>query len=180
MSHISTGVEYGLHCLLHLAGPPAGVTEASVRDLAEIQGVSVEYLAKLFTRLQRAGLVVATKGARGGFALARSPRQISVLDVIDAIDGDKPLFDCHNIRAGCAVFGRKAPGWATSGVCSVHAVMLEAEKRMRAALAGHSLSDLAGRVVAKAPARFGEEMTSWFNERAAARRGAEAPVSSGQ
>ncbi len=109
MSHISTGVEYGLHCLLFLAGPPAGVTEATVRDLAEMRGVSVEYLAKLFTKLQRAGLVVATEGARGGFALARSAERISVLDVVSAIDGKKSLFDCRNIRTGCAVFGSKAP-----------------------------------------------------------------------
>jgi Rrf2 family protein len=167
MAHISTGVEYGVHCLLHLAGPPAGVGDASVRDLAQIQGVSVEYLAKLFTKLQRAGLVVATEGARGGFALAHSPERISVLDIMTAIDGRKPLFDCRNIRTGCAVFGGKAPRWASTGVCSVHAVMLEAEKHMRESLARHSLADLAGRVVGKAPAKYGEEITGWFKARRA-------------
>ena len=85
MSHISTGVEYTLHCMLYLAGPPAGVTAASVRDLADIQGVSVEYPAKLFTKLQRAGLVAATEGVRGGFALGRPAERISVLDVVVAI-----------------------------------------------------------------------------------------------
>src|SRR5262249_18862378 len=152
MSHVSNAVEYALHCLLFLAGPPAGVTAASVRDLAEMQGISVEYLAKLFTKLQRAGLVVATEGARGGVALARAPEHISVLDVVAAIDGKKSLFECRNIRAGCAVFGN-APRWVTSGVCSIHAVMLEAEKRVREVLAEHTLADLAGRVLAKAPAR---------------------------
>ena len=44
MSHISTGVEYALHCMLYLAEPPHGVREASVRDLAELQGVPAEYV----------------------------------------------------------------------------------------------------------------------------------------
>src|SRR4051794_19920754 len=103
MAHITTGVEYGLHCLLFLVG---GRT-ASVRDLADLQGVPVEYVAKLFTKLQKAGLVVASEGARGGFRLAREPRSISVLDVVIAIDGKKQLFECREIRGRCAIFGRK-------------------------------------------------------------------------
>jgi Rrf2 family protein len=160
-----------LHCLLFLAGPPAGVREASVRDLAELQGVSVEYLAKLFTKLQKAGLVVATEGARGGFALARPPEKISVLDVVRAIDGHKSLFECRNIRENCALFGNNPPRWATSGVCSIHAVMLEAEKSVRESLGGHTLADLGGRVMAKAPEKYGVEIAHWLDERAVVRRG---------
>ena len=172
MSHISNGVEYGLHCLLFLSGPPAGVVEASVRDLAELQGISVEYLAKLFTKLQKAGVVVATEGARGGFALARPPEKITVLDVVRAIDGKKLLFDCRNVRTGCAVFGANAPRWATSGVCSIHAVMLNAEKSMHEALSEHTLADLAGRVMAKAPEKYGNEIARWLSDRVSTRRSA--------
>ena len=121
MSHISAGVEYGLHCLLYLTEPAPGVPEASVRDLAELQGVPIDYLAKLFTKLAKAGLVIATEGAKGGFPLARPAAKISVLDVVIAIDGDKALFDCKEIRSRCAVFGDEAPSWATSGVCAIHA-----------------------------------------------------------
>ena len=71
MAHISTGLEYGLHCLLFLVDPRRDVPPASARDLAELQGVSVEYVAKLFTKLQKADLVVATEGVCGGFRLAR-------------------------------------------------------------------------------------------------------------
>ncbi|WP_354681868.1 Rrf2 family transcriptional regulator [Cupriavidus necator] len=73
MSHISTGVEYGLHCLLYLSRSNMAVEEASVRDLAELQGIPNEFLAKLFTKLAKAGLVVATEGIKGGFRLARPP-----------------------------------------------------------------------------------------------------------
>jgi Rrf2 family protein len=109
MAHISNAVEYALHCLLHLSAPEAGVREASVRDLAELQGVPVEYVAKLFTRLSRAGIVHATEDARGGFRLARPATRISVLDVVHAIDGKKAPFECREIRANCAVFNDHRP-----------------------------------------------------------------------
>jgi hypothetical protein len=64
MSHISTAVEYGLHCLLYLSDPAAGVHEASSKDLAELQGVPAEYLAKLFTKLRRRAWWFQARAAR--------------------------------------------------------------------------------------------------------------------
>ena len=171
MPFISTGVEYGLHCLLYLTAPPEESAQPSVRDLADLQGVPVDYLAKLFTKLSRAGLVKATEGARGGFALAKPPSEISFQDVVEAIDGDKHLFECREIRTRCAVFDADVPAWASKGVCSIHAVMLAAEKCMRDELASHSLAELAARVSAKAPASFGSQITSWLTERSTTRRG---------
>jgi Rrf2 family protein len=171
MSFISTGVEYGLHCLLYLADSPVGVKEASVRDLAELQGIPTDYLAKLFTKLAKAELVVATEGIRGGFALARPAEEITVGHVVEAIDGDKALFECREIRSRCAVFNDQAPAWATGGVCSIHAVMQTAEKALRDELHKHTLADLGHRTVAKAPASYGRHVVKWFAERSAGRRG---------
>lgn len=171
MSFISTGVEYGLHCLLYLAESPAGVKEASVRDLADLQGVPVDYLAKLFTKLAKAELVVATEGIRGGFALARPAKEITVGQVVEAIDGEKALFDCREVRSRCAVFNDQAPEWATKGVCSIHAVMQAAEKTLRDELEKHTLADLAHRTTAKAPASYGRHVVKWFAERSSSRRG---------
>lgn len=165
MSYISTGVEYALHCLLFLVARTEEKTEANVRDLAVLQGVSVEYLAKLFTKLAKAGLVVAAEGARGGFALAKPAEAITFLDVVVATDGDKPLFDCQEIRARCAVFGEKPPRWATTGRCSIHQVMLAAEERMREELAAHTLGALAVQVAGKAPANFGVQIETWLKDR---------------
>ncbi len=165
MAHVGTAVEYGLHCLLFLVGSPAGAPGGSARDLADLQGVPPEYVAKVFTRLEKAGLVAATEGARGGFRLARAAEQVTVLDVVDAIEGDKPLFECQQIRGRCALFGGEAPAWATRGVCAIHAVMLEAEKRMREALASHTLADLAARTAAKAPPGFTGEAAAWLEAR---------------
>jgi Rrf2 family protein len=172
VSHISNAVEYALHCLLYLVDASGKPMTASTRDLADLQGVSTEYLAKIFTKLHQAGLVVGVEGSGGGFALALAPEKISVLDVIVAIDGNKPLFDCREIRLGCAVFGSSAPQWARKGVCSIHAVMLEAEARMRTVLATHTLATITARVAAKAPATFATEISNWFAERPLLRAGA--------
>lgn len=173
MSYVSNAVEYALHCLLYLVDPTGRPVAASTRDLADLQGVSAEYLAKIFTKLRQAGLVTGIEGAGGGFALARAPEKISFLDVIVAIDGKKPLFDCRNVRLGCALFGSPAPQWARKGVCSIHAVMLEAEARMRTVLASHSLADLSTRVAAKAPSSFATEISDWLAQRPAFRRDAD-------
>jgi Rrf2 family protein len=170
MAYISTGVEYALHCLLYLVAPAGGGLEANVRDLAVLQGVPVDYLAKLFTKLAKAGLLVATEGARGGFALARPPAEISFLDVVAAIDGEKPMFECREIRERCAVFGAEAPKWATTGRCSIHTVMAAAEMRMRDELACHSLASLAGQVASKAPPGFSAEIANWLDSRKVGRR----------
>jgi len=169
MAHISTGVEYALHCLLYLVGRDDGPSP-STRDLAEFQGVSVSFVAKLFTRLEKAGLVGAAEGVRGGFRLARPPEQISVLQVIDAVEGDKPLFDCKEIRANCALYQETpAPASITRGVCGIHAVMLQAEDAMRQTLGQHSLADIAGGVAGKVSAGQRKATSDWFLDRAQSR-----------
>jgi len=171
MSYMSAGVEYGLHCLLYLTQPDDTTGEASVRDLAELQGVPGEFLAKLFTKLAKAGLVTATEGSKGGFRLARPADQITVHDVVVAIDGDKSLFNCREIRGRCVLFGDEVPSWAMEGTCSIHAVMLAAEQAMRAELKRHTLSTLAHRVGEKVPAVYGEQIIQWLSDRTGNRRG---------
>ena len=136
-----------------------------MRDLAELQGVPLDYLAKIFTKLAKAKLVVATEGVRGGFKLARPSDEISVLDIVNAIDGQKQIFECREIRGRCALFDGCTPDWAVSGHCAIHAVMLTAQKRMEEALAQQTILDLARRVGRKAPAAFNGQVDEWLNER---------------
>jgi len=168
MSLYGSNVEYGLHCLLHLVGPPPGAPVSS-RALAVFQGVSPSLVAKLFTRLQRAGIVESAEGIRGGFRLARPPGDISVLDVVRALEGEKPLFQCRDIRRNCILYGDDPPASATRGVCAIHAVMLDAEKRMLDTLRGHTLASLAGTVDGKTTTKFAELKRQWFGNRHAER-----------
>ncbi|MHC6225300.1 RrF2 family transcriptional regulator [Pseudomonas sp. X10] len=165
MSLYSAGVEYGIHCLLFLVGERGESREASVRDLAELQGVPHEYLAKVFTKLARAGLVAATEGVRGGFRLDRPSDEITVLDIVTAIDGPKKIFDCREVRERCTLFEGSPPSWAIDGTCAIHAVMLNAQKRMEEALAQQTILDLARRFGRKAPPAFVEQVNDWMGER---------------
>ena len=169
MSLYGSSVEYGLHCLLYLADAPDGSSPSS-RDLAEFQGISPSFVAKLFTRLEKAGLVASAEGIGGGFQLARRAGSISVLDVTDALEEGKALFDCKEIRGKCVLYGDKPPHAETQGVCAIHAVMLEAERRMRESLAQTSLADLAGEVRNKLPAKINSDRVQWFQDRQAGRR----------
>lgn len=169
MAHLTTSVEYGIHCLLWLTG--SGDRAMSSRDLAELQGISPSFLAKIFPKLEKAGIVAASEGVRGGYRLARPAEAISFLDIVDAIEGEKPLFDCQEVRGRCAVFDGAPPHWATDGVCAVHAVMLQAEKAMRDALAAQSLGDVAARFGRKAPDSFFAEIGDWIGGRLTGRTG---------
>ena len=167
MAHLTASVEYGLHCLLALIDSDQ---PRSARDLAQFQGISPTFVAKIFSKLEKTGIVEAVEGVRGGYRLARAPEAITVLQLVDAIEGPKPLFDCQDIRGRCALFEDAPPAWATRGVCSIHAVMLRAEKAMRDVLAGETLADIDGRLERKAPAAFGADTKAWFDRRIAERR----------
>jgi Rrf2 family protein len=180
MSLYSAGVEYGIHCLIFLVGNSGDTREASVRDLAELQGVPLDYLAKIFTKLAKAKLVVATEGVRGGFKLARPADEISLLDIVNAIDGHKTIFDCREIRGRCALFQGEAPDWALDGHCSVHAAMMTAQKRMEDALAQQTILDIARKVGRKAPAEFNLQVDNWMNERREKKGTASAQASDAQ
>jgi Rrf2 family protein len=162
MAHITTSVEYGIHGLLWLVEEGRAL---SSREIAEIQGISPSFVAKIFPKLEKAGIVAASEGVRGGYRLARPAGEITFLQIIDAIEGDKPLFDCQEVRGRCALFGGDAPGWAPAGTCAVHAVMLQAEKAMRDALAAQTLGDVASRFGRKAPETFFNDFRDWAGDR---------------
>jgi Rrf2 family protein len=168
MSYIGVGVEYALHCLLWIAGPMEETPSA--RDLAELQGVSPSFVSKIFSKLEKAGIVEGSDGIKGGYRLARPVGEVTVLDVIDAVDGHKPLFDCQEVRRRCALYNGKPPKWATQGVCGIHAVMLQAEKNLRAELSQTRLSDLSeGFQTKRLPAGFASQVQGWFADRQANR-----------
>ncbi|MBO9726542.1 MAG: Rrf2 family transcriptional regulator [Novosphingobium sp.] len=162
MAHLTTSVEYALHGLLWLVDSDVAL---STREIAEVQGISPSFLAKIFPRLEKAGIVSASEGVRGGYRLARAADQISFLDVVNAVEGDKPLFDCQEVRGRCALFGGNPPPWAISGTCAIHAVMIQAEKAMRDVLATQTLAAVSQRFSRKIPATYMADLREWFGDR---------------
>ena len=167
MAFYSSGVEYGIHSLMCMVDSKGDAREMSVREIADLQSVPYDYLAKIFPRLSKAGLVRSIEGKGGGFQLAKPAEQITVLDVVNAIDGDKRIFECREIRQRLAVFDAQPPEWACEGICGVRSVMDMAQQRMEAALGQHTILDLARKMYRKAPDEFVIEVRDWI----AARKG---------
>ncbi|MBL8325931.1 MAG: Rrf2 family transcriptional regulator [Rubrivivax sp.] len=182
MALFGAQVEYALHTLVNLC-LAAPHEPPSARDLADFQRLPLAYVRKLLTQLEKAGIVRATEGLRGGWQLAAGAQALTVLQVADAVQRREPLFVCRDVREQCALWsGQEAPAAARRGVCSIHAVMLAAEQAMRHELAAHTLADLAGRVRGKVSEGGHREIVRWFGERALARstssrskRGPDAP-----
>ncbi|NOT02454.1 MAG: Rrf2 family transcriptional regulator [Phycisphaerales bacterium] len=84
--------DYGLVAMAHLAAPGGG--SVSARELARRLQLRVPVLMNVLNRLAHAGLVRSTRGASGGYELARSPEGISLADLIEAIDGPVKLARC--------------------------------------------------------------------------------------
>ena len=95
MFHLSKRVEYGLIALRHMAMHPSG-QEFTAKELAKEYEVSYELLAKVLQRLARAGVITSTQGVRGGYALVRDPKSMSVAHIIQIIDDEKPMIaECY-------------------------------------------------------------------------------------
>jgi DNA-binding IscR family transcriptional regulator len=99
---------------------------------------------------------------RGGYVLARKPEDTRLLQIVDAIEREKPPFDCREVRGRCAAFGNRPPARATGSVCAILVAMLRAEKAARDTLAGQSLADVAQVLGRKAPADFSSNVQDWI------------------
>ena len=161
------GAEYALHSLLILAAQDDPV---SVKDLADYQQLPERFLAKIFTRLKRAGLVKGQEGIQGGFVLNKPASRIRVLEVLEAVDPERSVFHCAEIRRNCALFGAAPPTWAVSGPCRIHAFMQEAERRLFAFMASKTLAQLVCEFQCKAPQSFAVQSETWFQQRRGTRR----------
>ncbi len=157
---LSEGVEWTLHCAVVLASLPPGAL-LSGAALAEFHGVSEAYLLKHLQTIARAGILESVPGPKGGFRLARSPEQITLLDVVEAIDGRRPSFRCTEIRqrgpAGLEPTAYRLP-------CAIHATMLRAEAAWRNVLSSQTIADLAATVARTTDPRAIQKALPWLQE----------------
>lgn len=135
---MSEGVEWAVHTCGVLADVPEGST-LSVARLAELHDVLGPYLAKHMQALSRAGIVESVPGRRGGYRLARPAAEVSILEIVEAVESSTRAFVCTDIRkqGPCAVDAS-----CYSPVCSIAAVMYEAEEAWRTVLATTSVADI--------------------------------------
>jgi Rrf2 family protein len=157
---LSEGVEWGIHCVGLVAVLPSGTALPTAR-LAEYHGVPAAYLAKSLQSLSRAGILEAAPGPGGGYRLARPAAEITLLEVVEAIDGVEPAFRCTEIRRrGPAAL----PAREYRVPCSIHVVMDRADAAWRAELDAVTVADLVVQITEQAPPRALEKGITWLQE----------------
>ncbi len=90
---ITRQADYAVRAIMYLAQLNPG-TRASTAQIAREQRIPLTFLAKIVSQLSAAGIVRATRGAHGGVTLARSADEITLLDIVEAIDGPIMLSEC--------------------------------------------------------------------------------------
>lgn len=135
---LGEGVEAATHCATLLAGLEGGATVPAAA-LAARFGLSASYLLKHLQALAGRGVLESLPGPAGGYRLARPADQVTLLDIVLAIEGPEPAFRCRDIRRkGCV----RLPDAAYARPCAIDAAMQRAEAAWRGALAATSLADL--------------------------------------
>jgi Rrf2 family protein len=136
MLRLSKKADYALIAMKHLAlrGDRSGANaSSSAREIAELYDIPIELMAKVLQRLVRLGLLASQQGTRGGYQLARLPSQISVADVIQAIDGPVTVTACSSDEGQCEQFAK----------CNVRDPLWRVRERILSALGECTIAELA-------------------------------------
>lgn len=161
---ISKGVEWAAHaCALMCALPPGRGLKAEA--LARFHDVPGAYMAKQMQALSRAGLVHSARGKQGGYRLARSAEQISLWDIMSAIEGRTPAFTCTEIRQNGPCGARPEE---CVRKCAIAAAFHAAEAAFRKHLEATTLAEIAVGVVAESPTEHLRDVSEWLQREAVA------------
>lgn len=131
---ITTWAEYGVICALHLAkrselGPVNG------REIARQERLPADYVEQILLRLRRAGVITSTRGARGGYVLAKPAAEVSIRDVIHA--SELETFDLH-----CVSHPVEEERCSASHNCSIRPVWVMLQQKIDGVLQSVTLADL--------------------------------------
>jgi len=132
---LSSQEEYGLRCLLRLARKEAR-EPVSIQEIADAEGMTPEYVAKLMRVLREGGLVQSTRGAGGGYRLVRPPADVTIWQALEVLGGDffsDSFCDSHP--------GQRRDCIHTTD-CSIRALWKGINTMLRSALSGITLADL--------------------------------------
>ena len=137
MLRLSKKADYALMAMKHLA-LRGDRGSSSAREIAEQYDIPIELMAKVLQRLVQRGLLASHQGTRGGYQLSRLPRQITVADVIQAIEGPVTVTACSTDDNHCEQFSK----------CNVRDPLRRVRERIAAALGECTIAELASDVAA--------------------------------
>ena len=124
--------EYGLIGMIYLARQPRG-TVVSLGEISRAEKIPDKFLAKIFQNLTKTGIVKSHRGVRGGFSLVKTPRKVSMGEIIESIQGDGDPMKCILQRKACTRID----------TCPIRSAVLDARKQMFTVYNRHSLKELA-------------------------------------
>ncbi len=131
---ITRRADYAIRGMVHLAGKPQDQVSL-LSDIAAEIGVSQPFMAKIFQQFNKIGLVRSYRGIGGGFTLGRQPGEITLLEIVEAVEGPIVLNRCVLAEGICS----------RDSTCTVHPVWKEVQDQMKAILQSVTLDHLAGR-----------------------------------
>ena len=135
----STKAEYGIRLMVEL-GRTADSAPVSLTSVADAELLPLAYLEHLVAKLREAGLVSSTRGAHGGYQLARPPEEIDMLDVVQALEGPIAPMECfHEEREGKVLCSHETDG---GRACATKVLWTRVQGGVTKALAGTSLAEL--------------------------------------
>lgn len=123
--------DYALRAALDLARHTG--TRRKSREIGDEMDVPMTYLPQIMAELVRSGLVESVAGPRGGYVLARTPAAVSLLEVIEAVEGDPVSTECVLRGGPCR--------W--DGICAIHVPWFRAQQAMLDRLGATTLADVA-------------------------------------
>jgi Rrf2 family protein len=132
MLRLSKKADYALMAMKHLA-LRGDLGSSSAREIAEQYDIPIELMAKVLQRLVRRGLLASHQGTHGGYELARPATEISVADVIQAIEGPVTVTACSSEEGQCEQFAK----------CNVRDPLWRVRERIVAALGECTVAELA-------------------------------------
>jgi Rrf2 family protein len=128
---LTRGGEYGIRGVLYLAKQEEGKV-SMLSAIAKAQDVPPRFLAKIFQALAKAGVVRSHRGAKGGFSLARPAAEVTIKDVIEAVEGPIYLNVCLAAPGECD----------RDHICPLHSVWQEAQQKMMEVLARTNFEEM--------------------------------------
>ena len=123
--------EYAVRCVMHLAANSNG-NVISRREVARAMEIPEPFLAKIARQLTLAGILDVTQGSRGGYRLARDAKELTLLDVVEAMMGEIHLNDCLGRPRSC----KRSP------TCPTHRIWKQANQQLRNTLKGTTFAQL--------------------------------------
>lgn len=133
---ISAKARYGLRILLDVALHETHARPRTIKEIADAQGISEKFISRIVVPLRERGMIKSERGKLGGFRLAQAPSDITLLAVIETLQGPISLVDCVADKAGCV----------RSGTCVARSVWTDVNTAVRAALRGMTLETVLERV----------------------------------